>query len=78
MEIWIWFTALVAGALIMLMALLTLAFRSISLARMLRPFYERLVRLKTSSEQYPEAMELLTGLVRADQTPAKGQRGPKV
>lgn len=78
MELWIWLTALVAGALIMLFALLILAFRSISLARKLRPFYERLIRLKTSSEQYPEAVELLTGLMGADQTPAKGLRGPKV
>ena len=77
MEIWIWLIALAAGALIMMMALLILATRSISLARRLKPFYEHIGRFKNTSEQYPEALGLLTGLAKAEQTRANKPRGTK-
>jgi hypothetical protein len=77
MELGIWLTALTLSALISLLALFVLAFRTFSLAKKLKPFVEHLKRFKVSAAQYPEAVKLFSDMAKAEREPATKRRSAK-
>ena len=71
MELWIWFSALAAGVVILLSAIAFVLARALSLGKKLKPFAAGVTKFQASAKQYPEALKFYTKLAK----PSDGPRG---
>jgi uncharacterized protein YoxC len=75
LEIWIWLAALIAGLLILVIALLVVAIRVATIAKKLKPFIDQVASFQKGLSQYPDAIRLISNMANSKDSQAqKGQR----
>lgn len=71
MEIMIWLSAIAFGVVVLIAVLVFLTVRTVSVARKLRPFAERIKRFQIDATKYPEAIKFFSDLSKGQNPPAK-------
>ena len=77
MDLWIWLSALTAGVIILLLALLFVGIKAVSLGKRLKPFAEHLAKFNETSKQYPEAVKFYSDLAKSAESPTGKPQDPK-
>ena len=77
MELMIWLSAIAMGVVVLIAALAFLTVRTVSVAKKLRPFAERIKRFQMDATKYPEAIKFYSDLSKGQNPPAKDSGKPK-